>query len=84
LTDRFEIAAAVRETCTDLWPGRFAADELADDVSLGKDGLGLDSIDIVELVLSCEERIGHRGYDLERLLEARPVTIGRVIDHLAP
>jgi acyl carrier protein len=83
VTDRFEIATAIREACTDLWPGRFTADELADEVSLGKDGLGLDSIDIVELVLVCEERIGHRGYELDRLLEARPVTIGRVIDHLA-
>ena len=83
MTDRLETAAAVRDAFDALWPGRFAASELAEDASLGKDGLGLDSIDIVELVLACEERTGHRGYDLEALLESRPVTIGRVIDHLA-
>jgi acyl carrier protein len=83
LTDRREIAAAVRDAFAALWPGRFAAGELAEDVSLGKDGLGLDSIDVVELALACEERIGQRGYDLDELLATRPVTIGRVIDHLA-
>jgi acyl carrier protein len=83
LTDRREIAAAIRDAFATLWPGRFAPTELTEDVSLGKDGLGLDSIDIVELALACEERVGQRGYDLDALLESRPVTIGRVIDHLA-
>lgn len=83
MTDRHDIAGAVRDAFAALWPGRFDASELAEDVSLGKDGLGLDSIDIVELALACEERVGQRGYDVDALLESRPVTIGRVIDHLA-
>jgi hypothetical protein len=74
----------VYEILATRWPGRFAPAELSDDASLGEGGLGLDSIEIVELLLDCEEIVG--GLDdgrAEQLLEAGPVTIGRLIDHLA-
>jgi hypothetical protein len=74
----------VYEILATRWPGRFAPADLADDVSLGEAGLGLDSIEIVELLLDCEEIVG--GFDdgsAEQLLEAAPVTIGRLIGHLA-
>jgi acyl carrier protein len=72
----------VYEILATRWPGRFADDQLADRVSLGTGGLGLDSIEIVELVLECEERSG-RTRAAQELLEAGPVTIGRLIECLA-
>jgi hypothetical protein len=77
-------SATVYEILATRWPGRFAPVELADEVSLGEGGLGLDSIEIVELMLDCEERIGGFGDgSAEELLEAGPVTIGALIGHLA-
>jgi acyl carrier protein len=83
LADRSETARVVRETIAVLWPGRFDESRLGDGVSLGEEGLGLDSIEIVELVLESGERLGIPGYDAEQLLEAGPVTMGRLADHLA-
>lgn len=51
-------------------------------MNLGKDGLGLDSIEIVELVLECENRAG-REDGIEELLDGGAVSIGRLIAHLA-
>jgi acyl carrier protein len=72
----------VYEILANRWPGRFEDRQLGDHVSLGSEGLGLDSIEIVELVLECEERFGRTG-GAEELLEAGPVTLGRLIEHLA-
>jgi acyl carrier protein len=80
--DRTETAAAVHRLILTRWPGRFGRDQLADGVSLGSEGLGLDSIEIVELLLETEEQLGTNG-GAGALLEAGPVTIGRLIDHLA-
>jgi acyl carrier protein len=80
--DGVDTAAAVRGLILTRWPGRFGRDRLADDVSLGGDGLGLDSIEIVELLLDCEEQLGSDAGETETLLESGPVTIGRLIDHL--
>lgn len=73
----------VRDVIGGLWPGRFDESQLAEHVSLGDEGLGLDSIEIVELVLECGERMGILGYDADQLLDAGPVTLGHLIDHLA-
>jgi acyl carrier protein len=83
LAERSETAAIVRDVLASLWPGRFDASQLDEHTSLGEQGLGLDSIEIVELVLECSERLGIPGYDVDELLEAGPVTLGRLIDHLA-
>ena len=83
MADRSETAAVVRETIATLWSGRFDQSGLRDEVSLGGDGLGLDSIEIVELVLESGERLGMPGYDADELLQDGPVTLGRLVDHLA-
>lgn len=55
-------------------------DLLVDDLPLGTDGLGLDSIAIAEVLLECEVRF---GVPLSHLLEAgEPLTIGRLKGHL--
>jgi acyl carrier protein len=82
VVDRADALAVVREMVTSRWPGRFHGDQLADHVSLGDGGLGLDSIEIVELLLDCEERFGTAA-DAEELLEAGPVTVGRLIEQVA-
>jgi acyl carrier protein len=79
---RAPAADVVYEVLATRWPGRFGDDELGYHVSLGSEGLGLDSIEIVELVLECEERFGRSG-GAEGLLEAGPVTLGAVIEHLS-
>jgi acyl carrier protein len=80
--DRADIAATVRELLVVRWPGRFQRVHLGDDVSLGERGLGLDSIEIVELLLELDERPGN-STRAEELLDAGPISIGRLIDHLA-
>jgi acyl carrier protein len=82
MEDRAQTAAAVYSILTMRWPGRFDRVQLADQVSLGSDGLGLDSIEIVELLLDCEEEVGRDG-DSDALLETGTISIGRLIDHLA-
>jgi acyl carrier protein len=82
VANRADTAAAVRGLLLTRWVGRFGRDELADEVSLGKHGLGLDSIEIVELVLDCEEQLGGGG-SAETLFDDGAVTVGRLIDHLA-
>ena len=83
MADRSETAGIVRDAIAKLWPDRFDERQLGDSVSLGDGGLGLDSIEIVELVLDSAERVGVPGYDADELLDAGPVTLGRLIDHLA-
>lgn len=51
-----------------------------DDMPLGADGLGLDSIAIAEVVLECEVRL---GVPVSALLESRePLTVARIAEHL--
>jgi hypothetical protein len=83
LADRSETASVVHDALAALWPGRFDGGRLGEHVSLGEAGLGLDSIEIVELLLACEERVGLPAGRAEALLEAGPVDVGRLIDHLA-
>jgi acyl carrier protein len=71
--------AVVREMVLTRWPGRFAPEMLGDDVPLGEDGLGLDSIELVELALACEER-GTGEVD-EELLRRQPLTIRHLAAH---
>lgn len=74
-------AAQVRATLLGLWPDRFAGVPFDDETSLGEDGLGLDSIDLVELLLACEAHFGMPG--AEALLKAAPIGIRQVADHFA-
>jgi acyl carrier protein len=79
--DNAQIAASIRDIIVTNWPHRFARGELHGDVSLGEDGLGLDSVEIVELLVACEQRCG--VYATEELFAVVPLTIERVADHLA-
>jgi len=78
---RAEVASTVRELLLTSWPHRFAPDQLEDHVSLGEEGLGLDSVEVAEFILACEERLG--AADTEELFELLPLTIERVVEHFA-
>lgn len=56
-----------------IWPGRFEAGSLQPEVILGEGGLGLDSVEIAELLIACEDQLGARIE--EDLLEFQPLTI---------
>jgi acyl carrier protein len=75
-------AAIVQDVLATLWPGRFGGDPPPPHAPLGEGGLGLDSIEIVELVLACEERAGLPSGAAEALLEEGPLTVGRLTAHL--
>jgi acyl carrier protein len=72
----------VREIVYTSWPGRFESGDIRDDASLGSDGLGLDSVEITEVLFACEERCGVGATD--ELFSVVPLTIERVADHFAP
>ena len=77
--DRAQTVIAVRQIITERWPQRFEPDHLDEDCVLGADGLGLDSIEIAEVVLACED-LGSPRASAE-LFEAGPLTIGKVAEH---
>ena len=77
MPDAAAIAAGIRQLMLTRWPGRFRPIELRDDVPLGESGLGLDSLEVVEILFACEERWETRL--TEELLEQVPLTIGRIV-----
>ncbi|MCA1587110.1 MAG: phosphopantetheine-binding protein [Chloroflexi bacterium] len=81
MRDRHGVAATVREILGTVCPAVQAAGvEVVDDTRLGRDQLGLDSIEIAEVLLACEEQFETR---IEALLDGTPLTFGRVVDHFA-
>lgn len=78
---RDQAVASIREIIQSAWPYRFADDDLRNDVSLGEEGLGLDSVEVVELVTAVEEKFGRTA--TPSLFEAVPLTIDRMADHFA-
>jgi acyl carrier protein len=72
-------ADGVREILLARWPGRFAPADLAEDAPLGEDGLGLDSIEIVEVAVACED-LG-AGEVTEELIRTEPLTIQSLVAH---
>lgn len=81
MRDREQIVASIREIIEDAWPHRFADGNLPNDVSLGEAGLGLDSVEVVEVVTACEDRFGRTA--APTLFDETPLTIDRVADHFA-
>jgi acyl carrier protein len=67
------------ETIREIVRGRTFVRELDDDVTLGEEGLGLDSIAIAEVLLACEERF---GVSMAVLLDGQSITIARIATHL--
>jgi len=54
-------------------------DELRDDLDLGPEGFGLDSISLIELLIVCEDRFGCPfPYTL---FDDGPLTVGRLLRH---
>jgi len=80
MPDRPATTALVREVIEATWPQRFSADELEEDLPLGADGLGLHSIEIIELIVACEERSGTRA---DSQLYEGTLTIAGIAQHLA-
>jgi acyl carrier protein len=78
---RAETGKVVRELLLEHVETPLDADELGDELPLGDDGLGLDSIAVVEVLLACEERWDVSPVDL---IEGPPLRIGDVVDHFAP
>jgi acyl carrier protein len=54
---------------------RLSDSDRIDDVPLGAEGLGLDSIAIAEVLLDCER---HFGVRLTDLLDGPPITVARI------
>ncbi len=78
---RGEIAAAIRGVIETSWPDRLAGTELRDDLPIGEGGLGLDSVEIVELLFACEDQYGFRARD--DLFNVVPLTIDQLAEHYA-
>jgi acyl carrier protein len=70
----------VRDVVLSRWPGRFAREALDDTAPLGEDGLGLDSIELVEVVVACEDLSGTTATD--ELIKQEPLTIRAIVEHL--
>jgi acyl carrier protein len=81
MSNRAELTRAIRQIIQASWPARFAASELRSDVPLDEGGLGLDSVEIVEVLFACEDACGVRAG--EELFDLAPLTIERLADHFA-
>lgn len=71
--------SAPLDTIREIVRSRTFVRDFDDDVSLGEDGLGLDSIAIAEVVLACEERF---RVTMVALLDGQPITVRRIAEHL--
>jgi acyl carrier protein len=78
--DPAAVAGVVIDLLDGVRAGGVSRAELSDETHLGDEGLGLDSVEIVEVLLGCEERYGAA---VGELLEATPLTFGRVVAHFA-
>lgn len=75
-----DVGLAVRAALRAVAPSRCAGRDLPDQLQLGSQGLGLDSIAIVEFLVRLEEELGVPFP--EALLSDGPLTIGRLAEHL--
>lgn len=66
----------LRHVILTRWPDRFSESELQEDTELGAEGLGLDSVEIAELIVTCEDRSGSPLP--ETLFTEGRLTVGRV------
>lgn len=76
MREQIDATETIRELIVGLWPSRFTPDALREDVALGEYGLGLDSLEVVQVIFACEDRWGMRAS--EGLFTAPPLTIERV------
>jgi hypothetical protein len=81
VTDRDGVVRAVHEAFEAAADGPLGPPSDLELTPLGKGGLELDSIQIVEALLACEERL---GTPIGALLEGDgPITFRAVVDHFA-
>jgi acetyltransferase-like isoleucine patch superfamily enzyme/acyl carrier protein len=80
LDEGSDIRESLRGLLLSRWPGRFSIDQVADDVTFDDDGLGLDSVEVVEFVLECEERFGVRVAN--ELVADGALTIDRLAERI--
>jgi acyl carrier protein len=73
-------ADTVRNVILSTWPRRFTREQLGDDQALGAEGLGLDSVEVAELIIACEQACGRS--DTGELMTSARLTIGSVIADL--
>ena len=76
-----DTANEVRLLLLKYLPGGTDPATLGDDLRLGSDGAGLDSISMVELLLDCEARFGIAVH--ERILMDGALTLGSLIQTVA-
>jgi acyl carrier protein len=80
MTDRErDVAAIVRNAVRARVPDASSGRDLPDDTAVGRAGLGLDSIAIVELLLDCEAALGVPFP--AAIFDTGPLTVRRLIDH---
>jgi len=79
MTKMANIESIVQEIVRTRTSRVIGEDELRGEVSLGAEGLGLDSIAIAEVLLDCQQRF---GVNVTSLLETEPLTLRRLIAHL--
>lgn len=75
---REQTIATIRELIVCCWPHRFDPGDVRDDLSLGSEGLGLDSIEIVEVITACEELLGRESS--AELFATAPLTLSSMAD----
>jgi acyl carrier protein len=79
-SNRSEIIKDVDRIIKGQLPSSLSGIELTEEISLLNEGLGLDSIGIVELFLILEDYFGV-PFTVD-LIEKGPLTVGSVIDHI--
>jgi acyl carrier protein len=75
-----DLAAVVRRTVRQHVPSAWQTRDVPDTTPLGRDGLGLDSVGIVELLLDCEQASGV-SFPMAAFGE-RPLTVGILVEHV--
>ncbi len=80
LKNRPEIVKDVERLIKGRLPSSLKGIELTEDICLLDEGLGLDSVALIELFLALEDYF-NVSFPVE-LMEKDPLTIGGVIDHI--
>lgn len=80
MASRADVAAAITALVAELRSDDRDVRPITEETRLDSEDLGLDSIEAAEILLTCEDRFGVR---VDPLLDGRPLTIRRVVDHFA-
>jgi len=78
--DQAAAAHELRQLLLRHVPPSWRESDLTDDLPLGAEGLGLDSVAMVEFLIACEQR-WHLAFPMS-LLEQPVLTVGTLLEHL--